>query len=146
MDETRSPEEERAATDGVANVFRLLEPFGPRSNINVLRVDNSAVLRIAKIAGAFPWHAHPGHDEGWIVFSGAVEIRFAGGETRRLETGDTTLIAADRVHSPKALEDGTVVGIVNARDFPTEYQDPGAHDASGYREFDLGPAGLERRS
>ncbi len=104
------------------NIPELLGSARPRMNFNLFWVDGAYTLRVAKVEGAFPWHFHPESDEGWIVFQGGMSIRT---EDDALELGplEATLIPKGLRHSPLALQDGSIVGIINSRTFETVYTD-----------------------
>lgn len=109
------------------NIPQLLESAEPRLNFNLFWVDGAYTLRVAKIEGAFPWHYHPDSDEGWLVFHGRMLIRSESGS---LELGplEATMVPKRLHHSPLALEEGTLVGIINSRTFQTVYTEEGMND------------------
>lgn len=82
-----------------ANLERTLESKLPRQNVNIIRLDETYAVRIAKIHGRFPWHSHPYGDEGWMVWEGRMTINTEVGDVE-LEKGDFTVIPKGMKHSP----------------------------------------------
>jgi mannose-6-phosphate isomerase-like protein (cupin superfamily) len=118
------------------DIAALLAPHPPRTNLNLFRVDNEYAVRVARITGEYPWHRHTNFDEGWVVLDGTVRIRTDDGDLE-LRSLEAVLIPAGVRHSPLALEDGTTVMIVNAREFTTEYLCGDSDESAGYIEFDV---------
>jgi mannose-6-phosphate isomerase-like protein (cupin superfamily) len=120
------------------DINSLLKPHPPRTNFNIFQVDGSHNVRVARIAGQYPWHFHPDHDEAWVILNGSVTIQT---ETEPLEltTGDAVRIPAGTRHSPKTSEDGTTVLIVNSKAFQTKYLYEDTDESAGYTEIDLEP-------
>lgn len=50
----------------------------------VLSRVNTSCLRLAVLAGDYPWHQHPQSDELFLVVEGALEIELADGRTLTL--------------------------------------------------------------
>jgi mannose-6-phosphate isomerase-like protein (cupin superfamily) len=118
-------------------IVELLAPHPPRTNLNIFRVDDKYAVRVARIAGEYPWHRHEQFDEAWVILSGRANIRTVEGE---LELGplEAVLIPAGTRHSPAAIEEGTTVMIINAKEFTTTYLGGDTDESAGYREFDVG--------
>jgi mannose-6-phosphate isomerase-like protein (cupin superfamily) len=118
-------------------IVELLAPHPPRTNLNIFRVDDKYAVRVARIAGEYPWHRHEQFDEAWVILSGRANIRTADGE---LELGplEAVLIPAGTRHSPAAIQEGTTVMIINAKEFTTTYLEGDTDESAGYREFDAG--------
>lgn len=76
---------------------RIPEPWRPRI---VGRV-NDTELKLAKLAGAFDWHAHPEEDEAFLVLAGTLRLEF---RDRRVELGPGDLCVVPRgvEHRPVA--------------------------------------------
>src|SRR5712692_3328555 len=123
----------------IVNLDQLLAPHPPRKNFNVIDVDGDYAVRVAKVAGRFPWHHHPNGDEGWFIWKGRLQIDTEAG-TIVLGPGDFTALPAGLRHSPLALEEGTTVVIFNRRDLALVLDDPQA-DLGG---FEVGAVGVGR--
>lgn len=117
------------------NLLELLAPHPPRTNFHVIEVDRDYTVRVAKTIGRFPWHSHPGGDEGWFIFEGQLGIHTKDG-TLVLNRGDFTVIRRGVRHSPEALVPNTVVIIFNRRELGMTLEDPAA-DLGGFAENDL---------
>jgi homogentisate 1,2-dioxygenase len=109
-------------TPTIFAVVELLRDQPARMNLKIHHVDGAYTLRIARLEGAFPWHDHADAEEAWIVLRGRVRFRSAGGDAEAGQ-GDIAVIPAQLRHSPLALEDDTIVVVVNRRDFPLNYTD-----------------------
>jgi hypothetical protein len=94
------------------NILEMLGSLPPRTNINAIHIDRDYAVRIARIAGRFPWHHHPNGDEGWFVYQGAVSIETSSGAIE-LSAGEGTVIPCGLEHSPVAQVEGTTVIIFN---------------------------------
>jgi len=119
------------------NIIQLLGPCSPRENFNLFWVDGQYTLRVAKVRGTFPWHHHPTSDEGWFIYQGAVTIQTRTGDVR-LEAGEALLIPKGLVHAPRADVDGSVVMIMNGRNFDTVFEDNITLEDASYSERDVG--------
>jgi mannose-6-phosphate isomerase-like protein (cupin superfamily) len=117
-------------------IGELLAPHPPRTNLNIFRVDGQYAVRVARIVGEYPWHEHKAFDEAWVILEGGATIRTPDGD---LDLGplEAVLIPAGTHHSPVAAIDGTLVMIINAKEFTTEYFEDGSHESAGYIEFDV---------
>ena len=115
----------------VTNIDELLTPQPPRKNFNIIALDDEQyAVRVAKIEGRFPWHRHPHGDEGWLVWKGRLRID-SDERSVELGPGDFTVIPQGVVHSPLALEDGTLVIIFNRTQLGMELRDE-AVDLGGF--------------
>lgn len=117
------------------NLLELLAPHPPRRNFHVIALDKDYTVRVAKTIGRFPWHSHPGGDEGWFIFEGRLAIHTAEG-ILELNRGDFTVIPRGVRHSPEALVPNTIVIIFNRRDLGMTLEDPSL-DLGGFEENDL---------
>lgn len=117
------------------NLLELLAPHPPRTNFHVIGVDKDYTVRVAKTIGRFPWHFHPGGDEGWFIFEGRLAIHTTEG-ILELNRGDFAVIPRGVRHSPEALVPKTIVVIFNRRDLGMVLEDPDV-DLGGFEENDL---------
>lgn len=88
-------------------------------------------MRLARLDGAFTWHAHEHEDELFLVIAGTLRIEFRGGD-RILGPGQLLCIPAGVEHRPVAdqgevhvllFEPGTTVS-TGATDDPRRVDDP----------------------
>lgn len=110
-------------TPNVTNIDSLLEGHPPRTNFNVLRLDQSYNVRVARVSGRFPWHRHLNGDEGWLIWKGRLQIDIRGSDSIVLGPGDCATIPKGVFHSPICLEDDTTVVVFNVKDFEHEFVD-----------------------
>lgn len=112
------------------NLEKTLESKLPRQNVNIIHLDETHAVRVAKIHGRFPWHSHPNGDEGWLVWEGRMTINTEMGDVD-LEKGDFTVIPKGVKHSPIACTDDTTVVIFNLKQLGMDLVDPEA-DLGGF--------------
>lgn len=105
------------------SIEKTLEGYPPRTNFNVIQLDQKYNVRIAEIIGRFPWHRHTNGDEGWIVWKGRLQIDFENGKQIVLGPGEGSWIPQGIFHSPLALAEGTQVIVFNVDQFEHEYRD-----------------------
>jgi len=68
----------------------------------VLNTNSVGCLRLAVMSGDYPWHAHPGSDELFLVLSGRLTIELADGRSFILEPWDALTVPASVVHRTRA--------------------------------------------
>lgn len=117
-----------------------LAPLPPRTNLNVFFVDDRYALRIARVRDTFPAHRHAEGDEGWFVHRGRLRIDTELGPVE-LSTGQGARIPRGMRHSPTALEEGTLVLVVNVRGMTIDYEHDTDPESTGFHERDLPRAG-----
>ena len=74
---------------------------------------NGQEVRLARIEGAFDWHAHDGVDEAFFVVRGAFTMRFRDRDVA-MEEGDFLVVPAGVEHKPDADEECWILMIENA--------------------------------
>lgn len=74
---------------------------------------NGQDVRIAKINGAFEWHAHRDVEEAFMVIRGAFTMRFRDRDVA-MEEGDLIVVPAGVEHMPVADEECWIMLIENA--------------------------------
>jgi mannose-6-phosphate isomerase-like protein (cupin superfamily) len=62
---------------------------------------NDAIVRMARLEGAFDWHTHD-EDELFLCWSGSFRVEHAGGESAELHAGDIHVVPAGTPHRPVA--------------------------------------------
>ena len=82
-----------------ATADRLTEAFKP---VDIARA-NDAIVRMARIEGAFPWHEHD-EDELFLCWSGAFRIELDGADPVQMTAGDVYVVPIGVRHRPVADE------------------------------------------
>ncbi|MFC5971894.1 cupin domain-containing protein [Halomarina salina] len=82
----------------------LDDPWSPR----LLAECNGQHVKLARMEGAFDWHAHPDVDELFLVVEGAIRIEFRD-ETVELDEDELHVVPAGVEHRPVADEPAVVL-------------------------------------
>ena len=88
----------------VPPVVRLREKlavFEERWSPRIVAELNGQEVKVAKLEGEFPWHAHAGEDELFLVLEGELTIRFRDGDAR-LGAGELLVVPRGVEHAPLA--------------------------------------------
>jgi len=85
---------------------------------------NGQDVRIAKIEGAFDWHAHEGVEEAFLVMNGCFNMEFRD-QTVEMNEGDFLVVPAGTEHRPVADAECWIMmietaGTINTGDEVTE--------------------------
>ncbi len=88
---------------------RIPEAWSPHIAARV----NDQEVRLAKIDGAFEWHAHDGVDEAFFVVKGGFTMRFRDRDVAMAE-GDFIVVPAGVEHMPVADEECWIMMIESA--------------------------------
>ena len=75
--------------------------FHERWSPRIVAELNGQEVKLAKLEGEFPWHAHAEEDELFLVLEGELLIRFREGEVR-LAAGELLVVPRGTEHSPLA--------------------------------------------
>ena len=99
---------------------RIPETWSPHIAARV----NGQEVRLARIEGAFEWHAHDDADEAFFVIKGAFTMRFRDREVEMGE-GDFLVVPAGAEHMPVANEECWIMliepaGTLNTGNLETE--------------------------
>lgn len=92
---------------------RIPEAWSPHVAARV----NGQEVRLAKLDGAFDWHAHEGVDEAFMVIRGAFVMELRDEEGARaieMTEGDLLVVPAGVEHRPVAARECWVLLIENA--------------------------------
>lgn len=85
---------------------------------------NGQQIKLARIEGAFDWHAHADEDEAFLVVAGRMRLEFDDG-ARELGEGDLCVVPRGVRHRPVADEECHIVlfepaGTLNTGEVVTE--------------------------
>lgn len=61
-------------------------------------------VKVAKVQGEFPWHAHEGEDEMFFILKGELILEFKAGPVE-LRTGELYVVPKGVLHRPVAVEE-----------------------------------------
>lgn len=88
----------------LADHFAALEPWTPRLVASL----NGQHVRLARLEGAFSWHAHEDADELFYVLEGSLELQLRE-RTIAMGEGDLFVVPRGVEHRPVANEGCTVL-------------------------------------
>jgi len=89
----------------LAQKFALIpEPWRPRIAAEL----NGQQVKLARLRGAFIWHAHPAEDEFFLVVSGRLRIELRDGALE-LGPGEFCVVPRGVEHLPIALPEAEVL-------------------------------------
>jgi mannose-6-phosphate isomerase-like protein (cupin superfamily) len=79
------------------SIQSLPGPWQPRD----IATANDAVVRLARLEGAFPWHHHA-QDELFLCWDGSFRIEMQGSPSVVLKAGDVFVVPRGTEHRPVA--------------------------------------------
>lgn len=80
----------------------LLGSFEEKWSPRLVAAVNDHHIKVAKIDGAFIWHAHPNSDELFYLISGKLKLEIEGQDDVVMEVGDTYVVRKGIKHCPVA--------------------------------------------
>ncbi len=95
------------------NIPAAFDQIGEYWSPHVAARVNGQEVRLAKIEGAFDWHAHAGVDEAFFVVRGAFTMRFRDRDVA-MEEGDFIVVPAGVEHKPDAEKECWILMIESA--------------------------------
>ena len=93
----------------------ITEPWKPV----VVAEANGLQMKVAKLHGEFPWHAHENEDELFYCTEGSFVIELEDERPATLRAGDVVVVPAGRRHRP--IADQPAVAIVFERAETKQY-------------------------
>lgn len=106
-------------TEGVRNLAAEFGRIGEHWSPRVIAAANGQYVKLAKVQGAFVWHAHEHEDEVFIVHRGRLTLRFHDRDDVTLAEGDLYVVPKGVQHCPVAEEETWVMLIEPARTLHT---------------------------
>ena len=119
MDASATPRSSASGLVSVEEEMRgLLEPWMPHD----LAVANDTVMRLARIDGDFPWHAHD-EDETFLCWEGTFRIELEGASPVEMSRGSLFVVPRGTRHRPIA-EHGPAYAILIEKPETKQYGNP----------------------
>lgn len=95
------------------NLADKLALFAERWSPRIVAYFNAHEVMVAKLEGAFPWHAHPDTDDFFLVLDGHVRIETEQGNVE-LDAGELYIVPQGMLHRPVAEREAHVLLIEKA--------------------------------
>lgn len=86
------------------NLEEKLSTFDDHWNPRIIAELNNQQVKLAKLRGAFIWHAHEAEDELFLVLKGRLRMEFRD-RSVDLQTGDCLVVPRGVEHRPVADEE-----------------------------------------
>lgn len=90
------------------NIRQKFDRFTDHWSPKIIGELNGQHLKLAKVAGDFPWHDHAGEDELFLVYKGILCLDFRDGTTVELHPGEFYIVPKGVEHRPWTKSDEEV--------------------------------------
>jgi quercetin dioxygenase-like cupin family protein len=91
------------------NVERIADSISEPWKPVVVAEANGFQMKVARLHGEFPWHAHDAEDELFYCTEGSFRIELEGEDAVVLQAGDVFVVPSGRRHRPVADEPAVTI-------------------------------------
>lgn len=87
------------------NINEKFSRFSEHWRPKIVAELNGQEMKLAKIKGDYPFHAHEGEDEMFFCWKGEFILDFETGESVSVKAGECIVVPKGVVHRPRAAEE-----------------------------------------